>query len=84
MKDKLVLLGRKIINGIFAVFIYAVLLRLLFPVFMRIIAIQWPEWVIIHSKKLGSWFIVLLTINIIIEFVMPTIVIRDKGVGNEK
>ena len=68
----------KIVSGIFGVFIYSVSLRLLFPVFMRIIAIQWPEWVIIHSRKLGSWFIVLLTVNILIEFVMPTITVRHK------
>jgi len=56
--------------GLFCV-VLAFIMQFLFPVFMKIVDIQWPEWVIIHSGKFSSWFIFFLTIKFFIGTLIP-------------
>jgi len=68
----------KWIADFFCILLYAFTLKLLFPLFMRVVAIGYPEWVVIHSGKFTSWLIVLLTVNFLISFVMPTFRVKVK------
>jgi hypothetical protein len=50
----------------------AAIMKSIFPVFMAIVAIGWPEWAIEHSSRFSSWFIVLFTIRLAIMIFRPT------------
>jgi uncharacterized membrane protein len=52
--------------------IMAAIMKSLFPVFMSIVAIGWPEWVIAHCSRFSSWFIVLFTIRLAMMIFRPT------------
>jgi len=67
-----------LIANFIGILIYAFILKILFPIFIGIIAIQWPEWVIIHAGRFISWVIVLLTVGILINFIKPTLSVRIK------
>ena len=58
--------------------LYAFVFKLIFPLFMGIVAIEWPEWAVIHSGKFTSWVAVLFTVNLLISFVMPTFKVKVK------
>ena len=58
--------------------LYAFTFKLIFPLFMGIVAIEWPEWVVVHSGKFTSWVVVLFTVNLLISFVMPTAKVKVK------
>jgi len=72
-------LCRKVISALINTLIYSISLRFLFPIVISIIAIQWPEWVVYHSSRISSWFIILLTISIFIDFVMPLFHVKIKN-----
>ena len=69
----LVLYGLLLTYSAIAIFclILAFIMKTIFPLFMGIVAIEWPKWVIINADKYSSWYVFLLTVKLLIGTLIP-------------
>jgi hypothetical protein len=51
--------------------VLAFFMQFLFPVFMKIVEIPWPTWVIAHADRFTSWFIFFITVKLLIGTFIP-------------